>query len=122
MRTRINIAQRPQDVPGGARQARVADRRSAPAPLYLQRWRRHLQPSRSLDLDGKVEGAQTHLKPSYSTYTYRVSVAANGITLVMAENKDKGSAVMCELCRLDLAGTADTVADEQGRETLAAVG
>jgi hydrogenase nickel incorporation protein HypB len=49
-------------------------------------------------------------------------VAANGITLVMADNKDKGSAVMCELCRLDLAGTAGTVADEQGRETLAAVG
>ena len=37
-------------------------------------------------------------------------------------NKDKGSAVMCELCRLDLAGTAGTVADEQTRETLAAVG
>src|SRR5688500_20354463 len=39
----------------------------------------------------------------------------------MADNKDKRSAVMCELCRLDLAGTADTVAGEQGRETLAAV-
>ena len=58
-----------------------------------------------------------HLKPSYPTYTYRVAVAANWITLVMADNKDKGSAVMCELCRLDLAGTADTVADEQSRET-----
>src|SRR5918994_6926374 len=40
----------------------------------------------------------------------------------MAENKDKRSAVMCELCRLDLAGTAATAVDEQSRETFAAVG
>jgi hydrogenase nickel incorporation protein HypB len=63
-----------------------------------------------------------HLEPSYPTYTYRVPVAANWITLVMADNKDKGSAVMCELCRLDLAGTAGKAADEQSRETLAAMG
>ena len=44
------------------------------------------------------------------------------ITLFMLNNKDKGSAVMCELCKLDLASTADAAADEQSRETLAAIG
>lgn len=40
----------------------------------------------------------------------------------MVENKDKGSAVMCELCKLDLAGTAGKADDEQSHEALAAVG
>jgi hydrogenase nickel incorporation protein HypB len=40
----------------------------------------------------------------------------------MTNNKEKGSAVMCELCNLDLASTAGQVADEQGREALAAIG
>jgi hydrogenase nickel incorporation protein HypB len=39
----------------------------------------------------------------------------------MSENKEKRSAVMCELCELELAGTASAAADEQGREALAAV-
>src|SRR5688500_11283401 len=90
-----------------------------PAPLYMQRCRHPLRPSRSKGLDGKSGRAQAHLNPSYPTYTYRVPVDANWIRLIMSDNKDKGSAVMCELCKLDLAGTA---ADEQSRETLAAVG
>jgi hydrogenase nickel incorporation protein HypB len=40
----------------------------------------------------------------------------------MLDNKEKGSAVMCELCKLDLGHTAGSAADEQSRETLAAVG
>ncbi len=37
----------------------------------------------------------------------------------MTNNKEKGSAVMCELCRLDLAGRASAGAEEQAREALA---
>src|ERR1044072_4406815 len=40
----------------------------------------------------------------------------------MTKNKEKGSAVMCELCNLELASTAGQGADEQGREALAAIG
>jgi hydrogenase nickel incorporation protein HypB len=40
----------------------------------------------------------------------------------MLDNKEKGSAVMCELCNLDPASTAGRAADEQSRETLAAIG
>ena len=36
--------------------------------------------------------------------------------------KEKGAAVMCELCNLELASTAGQAADEQGREALAAIG
>ena len=53
-----------------------------------------------------------------------VPVAANGITPLMT-NKEKRTAVTCELCNLELAstaGTADQAADEQGREALAAIG
>jgi len=54
-----------------------------------------------------------------------VPVAANGITPLMTNNKEKRTAVTCELCNLELAstaGTADQAADEQGREALAAIG
>jgi hydrogenase nickel incorporation protein HypB len=40
----------------------------------------------------------------------------------MTKNKEKGSAVMCELCNLELASTAGQVAEEQGREAMAAIG
>jgi hydrogenase nickel incorporation protein HypB len=40
----------------------------------------------------------------------------------MTNNKEKGSAVMCELCNLELASTATRAAEEQGREALAAIG
>jgi hydrogenase nickel incorporation protein HypB len=49
-------------------------------------------------------------------------VEPNWITLVMLDNKEEGSAVMCELCKLDLAGTAESAPEEQSRQTLAAVG
>jgi hydrogenase nickel incorporation protein HypB len=62
-----------------------------------------------------------HPHARYATYMYRVSVQADWIRLLMAENKEKGSAVMCELCRLDLAGTA-SAATEEGREARAAAG
>jgi hydrogenase nickel incorporation protein HypB len=49
-------------------------------------------------------------------------VAANGITLLMTKNKEKGTSVMCELCNLELAGTPAQAAEEEGREALAAIG
>jgi hydrogenase nickel incorporation protein HypB len=49
-------------------------------------------------------------------------VPAIWITLFMSNNKEKGSAVMCELCKLDLASTVDAAVDERSRESLAAVG
>jgi len=40
----------------------------------------------------------------------------------MTKNKEKGSAVRCELCNLEVASTAGQVAEEQGREAMAAIG
>jgi hydrogenase nickel incorporation protein HypB len=40
----------------------------------------------------------------------------------MTKNKEKGSAVVCELCNLEQASTASQAAEEQGREALGAIG